>query len=79
MEKEMVGTVIEKSFRPPLGAPDEKWCYLMVEINSEERIMIRLHKKYVDRVTIGDRIRFSKPRRKKQRTKDLEILEKGKL
>jgi hypothetical protein len=51
----------------------------MVEINNEERNMIHLHKKYVDRVTIGDRIRFSKPRRKKQRTKDLEILEKGKL
>lgn len=75
MAKDMIGTVIEKNFRPPPGGPDKYWCYLMIQAKSRERITIRLHKKYVDHVTIGDQIRFSKPWRKNKCVKDLEIVE----
>jgi hypothetical protein len=77
MAQEMTGTVIEKSFRPPPGAPNKYWCYLMVNTESGERITIRLHQKHVNRVTTGDRIRFSKPWRNNKRTKDLEVLERA--
>jgi len=76
MGKEMIGTIIEKSFRPPPGAPSKYWCYLMVETESGERVTIRLHKKHVDRITIGDRIRFSKAWRKNKPIKDLKIVER---
>lgn len=76
MAQEIKGTVIEKSFRPPPGAPAKYWCYLMVQTESGERITIRLHQKHVNRVTTGDQIRFSKSWRKNKRTKDLEVLER---
>jgi hypothetical protein len=38
MSQEMTGTVIEKSFRPPPGAPNKYWCYLMVNMESGERV-----------------------------------------
>lgn len=79
MAKEMTGTVIEKSFRPPPGAPDKYWCYLMVESESGKRVTIRMHQKRVDHVTIGDSIRFSKPWRKNKRVKHIEMIERAKL
>lgn len=75
MGKEMIGTVIEKSFQPPPGAPDKYWCYLMIDVESGERETIRLHKKQVDRVTIGDRIRFIKPWRRNKTVK-VEVVER---
>lgn len=74
MSKEITGVVIEKAYHPPAGAPDRYWCYLMVETESGERVNIRLHQKMHDQVTIGDRIRFSKPRRKHKRIKDIQVL-----
>jgi uncharacterized Tic20 family protein len=71
-----VGTVNEKNFRPPSGKPAESWCYLKVELESGEVITIRLHKKHVNRVKTGDRIRFSKPWRKNKPVKRLKVLEK---
>ncbi len=69
----MIDTVIEKSFRPPIGAPDKYWCYLMVEEETGERTTIRLHKKQIDSITIDDRIRFVKPRKMKKTIK-VELL-----
>jgi len=34
MGKEVVGTIIEKAYYPPPGAPDKYWCYIMVETGS---------------------------------------------
>jgi uncharacterized OB-fold protein len=76
MAKILEGTVIEKWFDVPLGASGaQNYCYVMVQLESGERVSIRLHRKVVDQVTIGDRIRFLKPWRKKKRVK-VEILEK---
>lgn len=69
MGKEMTGTIIEKSFQAPPGAPVKYWCYMMVETAFGERVTIRLDKKQVDLVTIGDRIRFSKPWRRNKSVK----------
>lgn len=79
MGKEVTGTVIEKSFRPPPGAPDKYWCYLLVQEQSGNRVAIRLHQKNIDRVTIGDELRFSKPWRKNKRVRSLEIVRKAEL
>lgn len=78
MAREMVGTVIEKWFDVPLGASGARnYCYVMIQSESGERVSIRLHRKVVDQVTIGDRIRFSKPWRKSKRVKDVQILERS--
>ncbi len=74
----MIGTIIEKSFRPPPGSPVEYWCYLIVEEETGERIKIRLHKKQIDSVAIGDRIRFIKPRRTNKTIK-VELVERGRV
>ena len=79
MAGEYVGTVIEKDFLPPPGAPAKYWCYVLVQGESGERTKIRLHQKIVDNVTIGDQIRFSKPWRKNKRVRDVEILRRGEL
>lgn len=79
MGKEMTGTIIEKSFRPPPGAPEKYWCYLMIDTEHGGRITIRIRKKYVDRVTIGDRIRFIKHWRKNKPSKVIEIVNKARL
>lgn len=77
MGKEMIGTVIEKSFRPPPGAPAKHWCYLMIETDSGERVTIRVHKKYIDQVTIDDRISFTKYFRKNKKVRNVQIIKKS--
>jgi hypothetical protein len=73
MSDEMTGTVIEKAYRPPPGAPSKYWCYLMVETGSGKRVNIRLHQKMHDKITIGDEICFSKPWRKNKRVRHVQI------
>lgn len=75
--KEIIGAVIEKSFRPPVGAPSKYWCYLMVDVPDAERITIRLHQSQIEQVAIGDTVRFMKPWRKNKRVRNIEILQKG--
>ncbi len=72
MAKTLVGTILEKAYRPPPGAPSKYWCYLMVETESGERVNIRLHQSVHDKVTTGDRIRFEKPWRENKRVKEIE-------
>jgi hypothetical protein len=74
MAKVMTGTVIEKAYHPPPGAPDRYWCYLLVETKSGERVNIRLHQRIHNKITVGDHIRFSKPRRKNKRVRDVQVL-----
>jgi hypothetical protein len=74
MGQEITGTVIEKAYHPPPGAPDKYWCYLMVETDSGKRVNIRLHQKIHDKITVGDRICFNKPWRQNKRVEDIEIL-----
>jgi len=74
MGKEITGTVIEKAFHPPIGAPDKYWCYLVVETESGERVSVRLHQKIHDKITIADKIRFSMPWRKNKRVLDVQVI-----
>lgn len=74
MGKEITGIVIEKAYHPPPGAPNKYWCYLMVETESGERVNVRLHQKIHDKITIGDKIRFSKPWRKNKRLRDVQVI-----
>jgi uncharacterized OB-fold protein len=74
MGKPVVGTVIEKAYHPPPGAPDKYWCYIMVETESRGRVNIRLHQKVHDKITIGDRVQFEKPWRKNKRVKDIQFV-----
>lgn len=74
MGRSVVGTVIEKAYHPPPGAPDKYWCYLMVETESGERVNVRLHQKLHDRITIGDRVQFEPPWRKNKRVKDMRVV-----
>lgn len=70
----VTGTVIEKAYHPPPGAPDKYWCYLLVETESGERVSVRLHQKVHDRITVGDTVSFEKPWRKEKRVKDIQIV-----
>lgn len=70
---QITGTVIEKAYHPPQGAPDKYWCYLMVELESGKRINIRLHQGVHDKVTVGDCVSFTKPWRRNKRVKDMRI------
>jgi len=80
MGKEITGIVIEKTYRPPLGAMGvSDYCYLMVEAMSGERVSIRLHRKVHDKITIGDKIRFSKPWRKKKRVGDVQVIGRARI
>ena len=74
MGKEITGTVIEKAYRPPPGAPAKYWCFLMVETESGERVNVRLHQKIHNKITSGDVIRFSKPWRENKRVSDVTIV-----
>ena len=74
MGKRVVGTVIEKAYHPPPGAPSKYWCYLMVETDSGRRVNIRLHQRVHDKITIGDRVQFEKPWRKNKRVKDVRVV-----
>lgn len=74
MGKEITGIVVEKAYRPPLGAPDKYWCYLMVEAESGARVSVRLHQKIHDRITVGDRVGFKKPWRKNKRVRKVEVI-----
>ena len=74
MSKEVTGTVIEKAYHPPPGAPDKYWCYLMVEAESGQRVNVRLHQRLHNKITIGDQIRFSKPFRKNKRVRDVQVI-----
>jgi len=74
MAKTVVGTIIEKAYRPPPGAPSKYWCYVMVETESGERVNVRLHQSVHDQVTTGDRVRLEKPRRENKRVKKIERL-----
>ena len=71
MAKTVVGTIIEKSYRPPPGAPSNYWCYIMVETEYGERVNVRLHQSVHDKITIGDRVQFEKPWRKNKRVKQI--------
>lgn len=73
MGKSVTGTVIEKTYHPPVGAPDKYWCYIMVETDSKERVNVRLHQKVHDKITVGDHVRFVKPWRKNKRVKDIQL------
>ena len=75
MGEQLVGTVIEKTYLFPVKGQ----CYLIIETESEDRVKIRLNKKYEDSITIGDRIRFEKPWRKRKKVKVLELVEKASL
>lgn len=77
MGKELTGIVIEKAYHPPPGAPDKYWCYIMVETESGGRVNVRLHQKRHDKITIGDKIRFSKPWRKNKRLRDVQVIERA--
>ncbi len=72
MARTIVGTIIEKSYHPPPGAPSKYWCYVMVETESGERVNIRLHQSVHDKVTTGDRVQFEKPRRESKRVKEIQ-------
>ena len=74
MAKRVIGTIIEKSYQPPIGAPSKYWCYIMVEDAPGDRVTIRLHQKVHDKVTIGDQVRFEKPWRKHKRVKDIRLV-----
>ncbi len=74
MGKEITGIVIEKTYHPPPGAPDRYWCFLMVETNSGKRVNVRLHQRIHDKITIGDKIQFSKPWRKNKRVRDVQVI-----
>jgi hypothetical protein len=75
MGKEIVAVVIEKTYRPPPGAPDKYWCYLMVETETGDRENLRLHQKLHDKIVLGDKIAFSKPWRKNKRVRNIRIIE----
>jgi uncharacterized OB-fold protein len=72
--RRIVGEVLEKTYRPPPGAPSKYWCYVMVETESGERMSIRLHQKVHDKITVGDRVRFEKPWRENKRVKDVDVV-----
>jgi len=72
--RQIEGEIIEKSYRPPPGAPSKYWCYIMVESESGERVNVRLHQKVHDQVTIGDRVRLEQPWRENKRVKDIKRL-----
>ncbi len=74
MGKEITGIVIEKAYHPPPGAPDKYWCYLTVETESGKRVNVRLHQKIHDKITIGDKIRFSERWRKNKRLRDVQVI-----
>lgn len=74
MGKEITGTVIEKAYHPPPGAPDRYWCYLMVETESGVRVNVRLHQKIHDRITVGDRVGFKKPWRKNKCVRNVQVV-----
>jgi len=74
MGKAVVGTIIEKAYYPPPGAPDKYWCYIMVETESGDRLNIRLHKKVHNRITVGDKVQFEKPWRKNKPVKDIQLV-----
>lgn len=74
MSKTCDGYVIEKAYRPPAGAPDRYWCYLMVETEDGQRVNVRLHQKLHDKITIGDHIRFEKPWRRNKRVRGVQVL-----
>jgi hypothetical protein len=74
MGKEITGTVIEKAYHPPPGAPNKYWCYLMVETESGSRVNVRLHQKIHDVITVGDRVGFKKPWRKNKRVRNVEVI-----
>lgn len=75
MGRPITGSVIEKSYRPPPGAPAKYWCYLMVETATGERVNIRLHQKIHDSITVGDRVQLEPPWRKKKRVEDLRVVQ----
>ena len=79
MGKEITGIVIEKAYHPPPGAPNKYWCYLMIETESGERVNVRLHQKIHDKITFGDKIRFSKPWRKNKRLRDVQIIGRAQI
>ncbi|MHC4188845.1 MAG: hypothetical protein ACYTBX_08595 [Planctomycetota bacterium] len=74
MAREIIGTVIEKAYHPPPGAPNKYWCYLIVETQSGERVNVRLHQRLHNKITIGDEIRFSKPWRGNKRVRAIRII-----
>lgn len=74
MGKEITGIIIEKAYHPPPGAPDKYWCYLMVQTESGERVNVRLHQKIHDKITTGDKVRFSEPRRKNKPVRDVQVI-----
>lgn len=74
MGRPVTGTVIEKAYHPPAGAPTRYWCYIMVETASGDRVNIRLHQQIHDKVTVGDQVQFEKPRRKHKRVKALRLV-----
>ena len=76
MSKEINGTVVEKTYHTPPGAPDKYWCYLVVAAESGERVNIRLHQKIHDQILVGDQINFEKPWRKNKRVKDVHVTSK---
>jgi hypothetical protein len=77
MEKELEGTVIEKRFTPRFMDPPTHWCFVTVQLESGERVLIRLHWKIVDQVVVGDEIRFSKPRRENKPVEKVQTLKKA--
>jgi hypothetical protein len=79
MGREVTGIVIEKAYHPPPGAPDRYWCYLMIETEVGERTNVRLHQSLHNRISIGDRVRFTKPWRENKRVRDLEVVERARL
>lgn len=74
MAKQTTGTVVEKAYHPPIGAPDKYWCFLIVETKAGERVNIRLHQKIHDKITTGDAIRFNNPWRKNKRVKNVQLI-----
>ncbi len=52
------GVVVEKRVQGPPGAPDYYWTTIMVDLDGGNRVTVLLDRKDVNKVTIGDYVRF---------------------
>lgn len=62
MPKRHIGLVVGKDFRPLPGSSSGERCYLTIDLSEDERISVRVGNDKAASITVGDVVRFRKPR-----------------